>query len=399
MDRAARSACGGVRRRGRSGRGRSGGDEAGAVLEALEQRSLLDGALPLVILSVSNPGAAERDTAIGRFTITRFGNIDAPLPVRFQIAGSATPGEDYTALRGVATIPAGRRTVSLPIIPIDDLAVEGPETVRVILTPDNAAYRLDTTAALNRNRVITITDDDTRPTITLATPDLLAGESGGAGNDTAMFTIRRTGATDLPLTVTLRVAGSATPGVDYDALPTSVTFQPGRRAAFLTVRVNNDALLEGNETVRVIIQQSESDVYTLRADDPSSFRRAVFIQDRPLVTLIVTDPLATSFPADTAEFTLFRTGPTDQPLQVAFRLEGSAIAGTDYARLPTILTIPAGSSFTRIVIRGLNAELTQQVKTVRLVLTQLATYNLDTSAQGRSSGVVSIIDDTVPPGI
>lgn len=390
MDRATHSRRGGVRRRGFSNQ------QEGAILESLETRSLLDAALPLVILSVSNPNAAERDTAIGRFTITRFGNIDAPLPVRFSIAGSATPGEDYTALRGVATIPAGRRTVSLPIIPIDDLAVEGPETVRVILTPDNAAYRLDTTAALNRNRAITITDDDTRPTITIATPDPLAGETG---NDTAMFTIRRTGATDLPLTVNFRIAGSATPGVDYDALPTSVTIQPGRRAAFLTVRVNNDALLEGNETVRVIIQQSESDLYTLKLDDPASFRRAVFIQDRPLVTLIVTDPLATSFPADTAEFMLFRTGPVDQSLQVAYRLEGSAIAGTDYALLPTILTIPAGSAFTRITIRGLNADLTQQVKTVRLVLTQLATYNLDTSNQGRISGVVSIIDDTVPPGV
>ncbi len=390
MNRFTRWALRGVRR------ARPSGGEGGALMETLEPRSLLDGALPLVILSVSNPSAAEHDSMIGRFTITRFGNIDSPLPVRFQIAGTATPGADYTGLSGLATIPAGRRTVTLPIIPIDDLAVEGDETVRVILTPDSANYRLDTTAALNRNRVITITDDDNRPTISIATPDPLAGETG---NDTAMFTIRRTGATDLPLTVNIRIAGSATPTVDYEALPTSVTFQPGRRAAFLTVRVNNDALLEGNETVRVIIQQSETDSYALKLDDPSSFRRAIFIQDRPLVTLFVTDPLATSFPADTAEFTLFRTGPVDERLQVAFRLEGSAIAGTDYERLPSILTIPAGSSFTRITIRGLNAELTQQIKSVRLVLTQLSTYNLDTSSQGRSSGVVSIIDDTFPPGV
>jgi hypothetical protein len=371
-------------------------DLAGPLLEPLESRSLLAAALPLIVLSVTDAAPAEHDSRPGRFSITRYGNIDQPLMVHFQIAGSATPGVDYTGLTGSATIPAGRRTVSLPIVPIDDLDVEGPETVRVILSSDDAHYRLDQSSAFNRNRAMTIKDDDVRPVVTIAAPDANASEIGG---ETAMFTIRRTGATDLPLTVDLRIAGSATPGVDYDALPSSVTIQPGRRAAFLTVRAMNDALLEGDETVRVILQTPDDARYTLQADQPTLVRRSVFIRDRPLVTLIVTDPLATSFPADTAEFTVYRTGPVDQALQIAYRLEGSAIAGADFALLPTIITIPAGSAFTRIVIRGLDAELTQQVKTIRLTLTPLATYNLDASDQGRVSGVVSIIDDGVPPGV
>jgi hypothetical protein len=369
---------------------------AGPAMEALEPRSLLDSALPLLILSVANGSPAEHNTQPGTFLITRFGNTDQPLRVSFQIGGSATPGVDYTGLSGMATIPAGRRSVTLPIIPIDDLDVEGPETVRVTLSTDNTHYRLDQSTALNRSRAMTIKDDDVFPVVTLALPDPTVSETG---NDTATITVRRTGAAALPLTVDLRIAGSATPGVDYDALPTSITILPGRRAAFLTVRAMNDALFEGNESVRVILQVPDDNRYTLQADQPATTRRAVFIQDRPLVTLLVTDPLATSFPGDTAEFVVFRSGPVDQRLQVSYRLEGSAIMGTDFAQLPTVITIPAGSSFTRIVIHGIDAVLTQQVKSLRLTLTQLATYNLDTSSQGRSSGVVSIIDDSVPPGV
>ncbi len=369
---------------------------AGPLVEALEPRSLLTAALPLVILSVADAGAAEHDSRPGKFTITRFGNTDAPLLVYFQIAGSATPGVDYTGLSGATTIPAGRRSVMLPIIPIDDLEVEGPETVRVILSPDNAHYRLDQSSTLNRNRVITIQDDDMRPVVTIAAPDPNASEIGG---DTATLTIRRTGATDLPLTVDLRIAGSATPGVDYQALPTSITIQPGRHAAFLTINAFNDALLEGNETVRVILQSPEDNRYTLSPDQPALVRRSAFILDRPLVSILVTDPVATSFPADTAEFVVFRSGPTDRPLQVSYRFTGSAIAGVDFALVPVAITIPAGTSFTRVVIRGLDADLTQQVKTLRLTLLPLSTYNLDTSPQGRTYGEVSIIDDGVPPGV
>ncbi len=367
----------------------------GPVLEGLESRLAFNTTLPLVTLSVADGVSSERDSDQGRFVITRFGNTDTPLRVNFQILGTATPGEDYLALRGFATIPAGRRSVSIPVVPIDDLADEPNETVRLLILQD-PNYRRDEINPANRTLSITIHDDDNVPTVTLATPDDRASE---VGNDEATFAIRRTGPVDLPLTVTFRVGGSATPGTDYQALPVSVTIPVGRRAAFLTVRAVNDTVFEGNETVRITLQESEEGLYQLKFDEPGRIRRVVTIADRPMVSLRVTDPLATSVPDDEAEFTISRTGPTEASLRVSYLLEGSAIAGVDYERPPAVITIPAGQSSVRVAIRGLSADLSQPFKTIRLTLRPLQTYNLNFADAGTISAFVTIIDDTVPPGV
>lgn len=363
-------------------------------LEPCEPRRLL-ATLPLVVVSVSDAECEEADQNQGRFTITRFGNIDAPLKVNFTIAGTAQAGVDYTGLTGTATIPAGRRSVNLPIIPIDDLDVEGPEVVRLILSRDDAAYRLDQSTPSNRNQAITLVDDDTMSAVAVRTPDDTAGE---LDNNTGIFVVRRTGAIDLPLTVNFKISGSATPGVDYDALGGSVTIPAGKRGVPLTVRVNDDAKFEGRETVRLILLPSDEGRYVLSEDANEKTARTVFIMDRPLMSLAVTDPVATSFPDDTAEFMIFRTGPIGSEVQVKYALSGTAVARVDFARLPNLITIPAGKRFVTVTIRGLNAQLSETVKTLTMTLQPLATYNLNPLAPASVAGTVVIIDDTVPPG-
>lgn len=365
------------------------------VSEQLEVRIMADASLPLVVISVPDRVCTEKDADQGRFTITRFGNTEQPLRVNFQITGTATPGEDYLGLRPFATIPAGRRSVSLPIIPIDDLTDEPGETVRITLA-DDAAYRRDTSNPLNVSLALVIKDNDDLPLVTLGLPDASVTE---LGNNSATISVRRTGPVDLPLTVDFRIAGSATPGTDYESFPPTITIPAGRRAAFITINALNDAFFEGNETVRLTLEEPSDGRYRLKTDTPSQFRKTVFIQDRPVVSIIVTDPLATSFPADTAEFTIFRSGPTNEAMQVAYQLEGTAIAGTDYALLPQFITIPAGSSFTRVIIQGLNTDLSAASKTVRLTLRQQPTYNLNMFDANSTSAYITIIDDRVPPGV
>jgi hypothetical protein len=362
--------------------------------EACEARRLM-ATLPLVVVSVSDADCAEADQNQGRFTITRFGNIDQALKVNFTIGGNAQAGVDYTGLSGSATIPAGRRSVNLPIIPIDDLDVEGPETVRLILSANDTVYRLDQNTPSNRNQAISIVDDDTMSAISVRTPDNVAGE---LENNTGTFVIRRTGAIDLPLTVSFKISGSATPGVDYDDLGTSVTIPAGKRGVPLTVRVNDDTRFEGNETVRLIVLPSEDGRYVLSEDVNEKTARTVFITDRPLVSLTVTDPLATSFPDDTAEFTIFRTGPVNTALQVKYTLSGNAVQRVDFAKLPNLITIPAGKKFVTVMIRGLNAQLSETVKTLTMTLSPLGTYSINGLAPASVAGSVRIIDDSVPLG-
>lgn len=374
-------------------RGAGGAHVGGPALEPLEGRSVLDATLPLVTLAIADGAVSERDQDQGAFVITRFGNTDAPLRVNFQISGGATPGVDYLGLSNAATIPAGRRSVRIPVVPIDDLDVEGPESVRIVLSPD-AAYRLDDANPLNRNLKVVIQDDDVLPTVTLATPDADAAE---IGQETATFTVRRTGPADLPLTVSFRIGGSATPGADYQEIPTTVTIQPGRRAAFVTVRPLGDGLFEGDETVRLTVLPAGAGQYQLLTGRPESFRRTVVIRDRPLVGLAVLDPVATTTPGDDAAFLVYRTGRTDAELRVSYQMEGTAVMGTDYAILPQFITIPAGQSSVRVVIAGIGASLPGPSRTARLTLLAQAGYNLNPFDAGAVSAYVRMIEDSTPP--
>ncbi len=75
-----------------------------------------------------------RGVNAARFKVRRDGgNLGVPLEVRYYLRGSATNGEDYEALPGVVTIPAGRRCAPIRVTPIDDGHSEGRETVVPVL--------------------------------------------------------------------------------------------------------------------------------------------------------------------------------------------------------------------------------------------------------------------------
>jgi len=357
------------------------------IAEHLESRVLFDSA-PVVKISVENPRAAEFPREIGEFIIRRTGSIDAPLTVRYLIGGRAESGTDFTPLDTEVTIPAGRRSTTLPIIPIDDLTVEGDEEVVITLLND-PAYDLDATGQ-NRSAALTIIDNDTVPRVTILTPDALAT---AGGQTTARFVIERTGATDLPLTVSLTIAGSAAPGEDYLTLPTTVTIRAGRSRASLYVRPINDALFEGNETVRVTLQPNAQ--FTLSQTRPRRVSTWVTIRDKPAVSITVTDPVATTHPSDTATFLITRSGPVDGALRIAYSLGGTAAPGMDYVRPANLLTIPAGQTSLVVTIRGRDTQFTDaRFKTIRLTLEPLAGYNLDDSNRESYSRYLRIWDDT-----
>lgn len=72
--------------------------------------------------------------------------------------------------------------------------------------------------------------------------------------DPAVFTISRTGDTNIPLTVYYTLGGTAKNGTDYESLPGSVTIPAGVTSATVEVSPIDDTLVEGDESVELIIQ-------------------------------------------------------------------------------------------------------------------------------------------------
>jgi RHS repeat-associated protein len=101
------------------------------------------------------------------------------------------------------------------------------------------------------------------PTINLQTTDSYAAE---AGPDTGTFTITRTGSTNSAVTVQLAITGTASNGVDFTTLPTSVTLAAGVVVSNLAVTPITDTNLEPAETVVLSLKTNTAYVLGLNTN-------------------------------------------------------------------------------------------------------------------------------------
>ena len=93
-------------------------------------------------------------------------------------------------------------------------------------------------------------DSDGAGTVRVAVLDAIAAEVGA---NTAVFRVTRIPSATLPLTsplvVTFTLAGTATNGTDYSAIPQLAVFAAGQATVDITVTPLTDALIEGPESV------------------------------------------------------------------------------------------------------------------------------------------------------
>lgn len=113
---------------------------------------------PTVTIAATDANAAEAGTDTGTFRITRTGDTANALTVNYTVATGAGQaiGADYNpALTGSVAIAAGQAFADITITPVNDLLIEGSETVTINLT-DTANYDLGATATAT----VTIADND-----------------------------------------------------------------------------------------------------------------------------------------------------------------------------------------------------------------------------------------------
>ncbi len=211
--------------------------------------TIVDDDLPVVSIVANQPNAAEGG-ASGQFTVTRTGPTTAPLTVNFAVSGTATSATDYAAIGTIVNIPAGQDSAVINVNPVQDVVNEGVETVIVTLSA-NANY----TVGSPGNATVSIADDD-RPVVNITANQPNAAEGGATGQ----FTITRSGATGIAITVNLAISGTATNTTDYTTLPGTVSFAANQTVATLNVVPVNDTLTEGPETVLISLNTGSYDI-------------------------------------------------------------------------------------------------------------------------------------------
>jgi Calx-beta domain-containing protein/Big-like domain-containing protein/PKD domain-containing protein len=311
---------------------------------------------------------ATENGSSGAFSLARTGDTSAALNVHVMSAsGTASRTVDYNFVPAyvddgnyrIFTIPAGSSSLEISVVPINDGASEGPETVKLQLA-EGVGY-IPAAAGI---ATLTIADDDTTlPQISIRADDREASEGTG---EVLAFVLTRSGSTADNVEVALGYGGTATRGVDYPNLPSSITIPAGETSATVMLGPLDDTLVEGSETVTVMLTSGAG--YVL---DTSSTTVDFLILDDDIPTLTVTalDPTASEAGRDPGVFLITRTGPTTAPLRVFYGISGDALHGTDYVQLPAEVTIPAGAASAPVFITPYDDAHGEGIETVTIQLT------------------------------
>lgn len=323
---------------------------------------------PTVSVTATDNLATESGSDTGVFLFTRSGSLASDLTVNYTATGTATNGLDYSSLSGAVVIPAGQASAVVAFNAVEDVLVEGDESVIVTLQTD-AAYNVGTPSSAT----VTIVDND-QPGVRIFATDDKAVEGS---SDTGTFTVARIGNLAANLVVNYALSGTASNGIDYVALSGTVTIPAGQVSASFTVTPLNDSFVEGTETVAATILSNPS--YNI--GNPGAATVLMIDDDSPGITLAATDASAAEAAANTGTFTFTRSDSTTDPLTIYFSVSGSAINGADYLPVGSSIVIPGGSASAPLTVTPVDDAIKENSETVVITLapSPTSTYSVTTT--------------------
>jgi acetyl esterase/lipase len=229
--------------------------------------------LPVVTVAASDSSASEVGPDNGSFTLSVEPAPVSDLTVFYSVSGTATNGEDYSALTGRVVIPAGSFSAQVPVTVQADERLEPAESV-VLTLEASSSYEIGS----ERTASVKLVERDwqsTTPKISVSATDPSASEPGGASG---AFTVSRTGSTSSSLLVDLFTGGSAKGGSDYANVPSIVMFGSGVSRLNIVIEVRDDTLVEGPETVTlrvgpdtgILLGPYPGSTVTIADDEPSA---------------------------------------------------------------------------------------------------------------------------------
>ena len=190
------------------------------------------------------------DVGLVTVTVLRQGGSSGQLTIDYATAdGSATAGQDYTAVSGTLTFSGGETSKSFQIPITDDATTEPDETFTVSLSNPPSLEALGTPNTL----VVTIQDHTTVPVILQGNTFVVEGNTGDVTD--MLFTFSLSAATGRSVSVNystsdLEARGHAScnnENTDYETTSGTISFQPGNTSVTIPVKVCGDNIAEATE--------------------------------------------------------------------------------------------------------------------------------------------------------
>ncbi|AFY83166.1 Calx-beta domain-containing protein [Oscillatoria acuminata] len=414
------------------------GSQSTAIVEIIDDDN--PGELEFVLPAAGSFRVKENGTVVREIQVRRVngssGAVSADIALAAGSASTNPPaqpgivGEDFTAVTVPVSFTDGEtatKTITLPATAIlTDGQVDGLKIVNLSLTNATGGVELNTTPAPLQIEDI----DQLVVSIEVTPPGNEAFEAAQAdlapdATREGVFTIALRDANgtlvNAPaggLTVSYRVdttapaqptdPEAAVEGQDYNALlngapftlgSNTVVIPEGSSTATITINPIDDALPEGNEFVKLVLNETAN--YNI-ASDKQEGEVILIDNDSPIVRISpATERIKEGENPETV-LTIFREDSAGNPitsgaLTVNYGRGGTATNAVDYDELTGQAVIPDGQSSVTVTVRALDDNNAEPDETVRITLagstdaTQV--YELK---EGQTQSVVTIEDNETP---
>ncbi len=341
------------------------------------------------------------------------------------VGGTATLGSDYssstyylpgfntTTKKGTVTFAVGKPYVDLTIFPMDDVLIEGTETVTFALSPSaGTLYTIDE----NRNTAtLDILDNDVAPNVWIERI-----RDAAEGGQTGIFRIYRDDVRNALSVGYEWSGGTATLGTDYSSTTSylpgfnattksgMVSFAAGKSYVDITINPIDDPLIEGTETVVFALSPASGTHYTV---DENRREATLSIFDNDVAPNVWIERIRDA--AEGGQTGIFRVYRNDvrNALTVGYEWAGgTATLGTDYSSSASYLpgfnattksgtvSFAAGKSYVDITINPLEDTLIEGTETVTFALSPASGshYTVD---ENRQAATLAIFDNDIAPTV
>ena len=293
-------------------------------------------------------------------SVNFFIQLDHPLNRQVSIYyftsdGTATAGEDYTAVSNRVDFAPGETLRVGTVNILQDTKVELHESFQINL--------LNITNAITTGSGTIIILDDDPASVSFASTNFSAFENEGVGN----VSLRLNAASGSPVTVRfVATNGTALNGLDFVATNLLVTFPPGQTNLSVSVRIIDDAIDELPETILLRLTSVTNGIFGL----PTNATLTILDEDAPRISFA-----AASLPVfedeGVAVIHVLLSKPFLLPVEVDYTaFGGSAVPGVfgDYLPANGRLTFPTNITERMFFVNLVNDNTVEPDKTIHLTL-------------------------------
>ncbi|WP_462318277.1 Calx-beta domain-containing protein, partial [Marinilabilia sp.] len=285
---------------------------------------------PTVTLS-ANPTTIGED---GISTITAQADVasEQAISVTLLVNDESTEPEDYNITSLSISIPNLSSEGSTTLEGVPDEIYEGDETVSISIDEVSGA---SAQAGTPQSVTITISDDQSAPTVTLSASPLSINEGE---NSTLTATLNTAASEDV--TITLMVTNIDTDANDYSLSSTSIIVPGGNLSGTVTLSTSSDGLFEGDESLEISI--SEVSGGSASTGTPASVSLTIADNETAPVVSLSATPLSLD-EGGNATITATLNTATNQDVNITLNIQNQTAGSEDYVLSSENITIPSGN--------------------------------------------------------